>query len=383
MDADETDQLICTGKGESHAAYLIKDSTRDALDDAFSKLVATRPTLSVNTEPYELLHAAGIICRTILSEPTKRILQQFGTGGGSKVLFFENLPQQPQLPPTPCESGFLAEETEVLFADAIQFGLLSTMCLTPIAHAHENQQKMFRNVSPTIGAKDARSSHGSNVPFGDHSDNPNSSFIGEQQKVNWPPVPPVLAFYGLRNEDLNGRAVPTSIIPLVDIMRALDDETRIELRQPHFSISAPASNDDAGTGNAFSIKAAILVEDPVHGDCIRFDANVTTGLTEEAEIALAALAVALRRGKGRLDFQVRGGCTCYFWNTQVLHQRQAFSPGPLEVARWLRRCYATPDIYAGHIPDKLNHPLVWGVEKPAACDLQMKKLSSKMVAITA
>lgn len=366
MNAEENEQLICTGKSESHASYLLTDSTRDALDDEFNQLVAMRPNLSVDREPFELLNAAGNICRRILSESTKRVFQQFGIGDGPEACFIANLPQQAQLPPTPCRNGFLSDETELLFVDGLQFGLLSTMCLTPIAHAHENEKKLSRNVVPTIGAKNARSSHGSSVPFEAHVDNPNASFHWQQTKVNWPPVPPVLGFMGLRNEDANGRAVPTSIIPLVEIIKELDAETLLDLRRSEFSISAPDSNDDAGTGDAFSIKAPILVADPLHGDCIRFDANVTEGLTERAGVALDKLAAVLRRGKGRLDFQVRGGCACYFWNTHVLHQRLAFSPGPPEVARWLRRCYATPDIYAGHFLDRELHPLVWGVEKVAA-----------------
>ena len=106
-----------------------------------------------------------------------------------------------------------------------------------------------------------------------------SACIWERPSVNWPPVPPVLAFMGLRNEDANGRPVPTSLIPLAAVLEQLKPEPIEILCRSDFLISAPDSNDDDQ-----SIKAPVLVRDPVHGDHIRFDAGVTEGLSEPANV---------------------------------------------------------------------------------------------------
>jgi len=329
---------------------------RDRLAEGFESFVVARPTLCVDEEAFELLHIASLICHRTLSAGTIRLLKEFGQGCGPTAILIENLPQPRVLPPTPCETGFVSNECELLFPDGLQLGLLAVMGVTPMAHAHENQSRLFRNVVPKLGSKNARSSWGSSVPFDAHVDNPNAKFIWERLNKAWPPVPPVLAFMGLRNEDANGRPVPTSLIPLTTVLAQLQSETIEVLCQPDFLISSPDSNDDNQ-----SIKAAILVRDPVHGDHIRFDAGVTEGLNEPANVALDKLKAVLRGGEGRVDFRVRGGCAAYFWNTQYLHQRSAYSPGPSEVARWLRRCYATPDLYAGHIADRRR--LVWSPEE--------------------
>lgn len=349
----KTDVLI---RNTAQATYItLPDEISRELENRIHSVLPAFESASVDIDGFELLSHAGRICHRVFPDEMKELCQAFGRAQGPDVLFIENLPQQEALPPTPCKTGYLRDEHEMLFGDFLHLGMLQLMELFPVAYEHENRGLLFRNVVPREGAAGEHSSHGSDVTFPFHVDNPDGYFWFENMHDRWI-IPPVLSFRGYRNEDAYGRSVRTTVLTLAEVVSKLGEETLGVLQRPEFRINGVASNEGAHSVSG----VPILMRHRVHGDHVRYDAAVMEGMTERADIALQDLNTVLRRAEGRLDLQVRGDAACFFHGTKTFHQRAAFPPGPSEVARWLRRCYATPDLHCGEFVDRRKRPFLWG-----------------------
>ncbi|HEX2417999.1 MAG TPA: TauD/TfdA family dioxygenase [Micromonosporaceae bacterium] len=254
------------------------------------------------------------------------------TATRSHVLLLRNLPEQ-DFPPTPV-TGF-GVETELAVTNALHFGLIQLLGLTPFAVRYENDGRLIRNVVPNPAAAGVTSSWGSDSEFFWHSDNPNLPF-GEPGVDPRLFIPGYLTFFVVRNEE----RVPTDIMAVEDAVAATDPDTLSALRAPDFSVGSAASNDVDPYGHPYVMTGVPILEFDGQGPLVRFDRGSSVGLTEPATAALDRWVAGLTAAPSE-QLVMTCGDFLIFDNYRVLHRRGAFTPNPAASARWLRRCYAS------------------------------------------
>jgi len=305
--------------------YDVDDSTRDLL----GKEVAERlDTAALGSDSGEAI-LASIGAHALSRYLPGRILQALRvfTATGSHALILGNLPSQ-LFPPTPI-TGF-ADEIRLGPTNALHFGLIQLLGVTPFAVDYENAGRLIRNVVPNPAAAGTTSSWGADSEFFWHTDNPHLPF-GTPGSDPRRYVPSYLTFYAVRNDE----QVPTELAAVTDALDLLPSQTQQQLMRPEFEVGAPASNDAA-----FALSGTAVLEFGVDGHRARYDAGTTRGLTPAAVSALADWSSALTGMPGR-ELVLNPGDFLIFDNYRVLHRRRAFNPGPTPTARWLRRCYAS------------------------------------------
>jgi hypothetical protein len=267
--------------------------------------------------PGEILHALSVFPST-----------------GYHALVLDNLPQQ-DFPATPVQ-GF-TDETRLAVINAVHLGLLQLIGngLTPYAVDYENDGRLIRNVVPNPAASGTTSSWGADTEFFWHTDNPHLPFARQGTDPR-PSVPRYLTFYAVRNEE----RVPTEVLDVEASLARLDAETLAVLRSPSFDIAAPDSNDVGDGGERMALRAAPLVQSVSIGNWVRYDQGTTSATTPQAEKALSTWVDAMTACEG-WEPVLTPGQFLIFDNYRVLHRRKAFTPGPADSARWLRRCYAS------------------------------------------
>jgi hypothetical protein len=251
---------------------------------------------------------------------------------GAHALLLSNLPTW-EFPPTPV-NGFGAE-AELAEINALHFGLIQLLGLTPFAVNYENDGRLIRNVVPNPAAAGKTSSWGSDSEFFWHTDNPHLPF-GEPGTDPRLYIPRYLTFYGVRNVE----RVPTEIAAVDDAARLVDEQTWRQLHFPSYEVGPPASVDDDPAAGATARLATPVVERGGDGLRVRYDRGTTRGQTDEAAAALDTWTQALT-GIPRLELVLEPGEFLIFDNCRVLHRRRGFTPEPAGAARWLRRCYAS------------------------------------------
>lgn len=309
------------------ASFALEDGTRDLLGQEIADHV--RDSRLDSDEDEAILAGIGAhALKRYLPGEVLHALQVF-PATGFHALLLRNLPRQ-QFPPTPV-SGF-ADEPSLAVTNALHFGLIQTIGVTPFAVDYENSARLMRNVVPNPDAAGAASSWGWDVEFFWHTDNPHLTFgeLGCDPRLH---VPRYLTMFGIRNPD----RVPTEIAAVEDAVARVDDATQAVLRTDAFEVGAPASNDVHDT--------SVLVGAPVievGGDAnlrVRYDRGTTKGRSDAAADALAAWTAALG-DVPRQQICLETGDFLIFDNYRVLHRRPAFQPGSASEARWVRRCYA-------------------------------------------
>lgn len=310
------------------ASHHLDDGTRDLLGKEIAERVAPTELDSDADEAILASIGAHALMRYLPGEVLHGLAVFPSTG--SHALLLRNLPRQ-DFPPTPV-SGF-ADETALAMTNALHFGLIQLMGLTPFAVAYENSARLIRNVVPNPQAAGTTSSWGWDVEFYWHTDNPHLSFSdpGSDPRLH---VPRYLTMYAIRNPD----RVPTEIAAIEDVVGRLDDHRREQLRAPEFDVGPPASND---TGPDDVLRAASVLEVAPDGQLrVRYDRGTTKGRTAAAAAALDDWVEALA-GAPHQQFCLDTGDFLIFDNYRVLHRRPAFTPGTATEARWVRRCYAS------------------------------------------
>jgi L-asparagine oxygenase len=302
-----------------------------------------------------------------VSTEDKRRLLDFGRGQGAPFVVLEGGPSQSNIPNTP--QGF-GDDTQVLFADTMLLGAMRLAGLHPIAFSYENFGRLMRNVAPSKQAENSVSSHGAKLPLEWHTDNAYAFEHGYRSPMGLrlasgmfghpigSPSPRFLCFVSLRNHDAQGDMVPTELLRVDDLLETLPQRLQRKLRQPIFEIKPGASNERA------SMKRMPLLEScSVTGkSLLRFNANEgqTLGLTPGARGAVVEVSQRLTELERRaIPIYLQPGELLMFDNYRVLHRRGSFEPGPLQQARWLRRCFGTSDTSLGEYVDREHRPFVW------------------------
>ncbi|MCX5398296.1 TauD/TfdA family dioxygenase [Streptomyces sp. NBC_00102] len=307
----------------------LDDGTRDlVLKELTARLVES--VLDSDDDEAVLAHIGAYVLRSHLPGQLLDSLRLF-PATGCHALVLGNLPVQ-EFGPTPV-SGF-GDEPSLSVVNALHFGLIQLLGVTPFAVSYENHGRLIRNVVPNPAAAGTTSSWGADSEFFWHTDNPHLPFgTGGSDPRRF--VPQYLTFYTVRNEE----RVPTEITAVEDAVEALSPEQLRRLEQPHFAVGAPDSNDFDASPQLLD-EIPIFERDPSGQHQVRYDRGTARGLSPHAAGGLTQFSDALSRVPST-DITLASGDFLIFDNYRVLHRRRAFEPGPAATARWLRRCYAS------------------------------------------
>ncbi|MEU8520554.1 TauD/TfdA family dioxygenase [Streptomyces sp. NBC_01216] len=311
------------------AHFRLDDGTRDVV----GKEIAERTGGSVLDSDDNQAILSGIGAYVLRRHLPGQILDALGAFrvDGRHALLLSNLPQQ-DFPPTPI-NGY-GDEPALSLVNAVHFGLVQLLGMTPYAVDYENWGRLIRNVVPNPAASGTTSSWGADSEFFWHSDNPHLPF-GEPGTDPRGYVPRYLTFYTVRNEE----RVPTEIAAVDDVVPYIDPALLRSLERPGFVVGAPDSNDFPDSPELLE-DTALFDQDEAGRQRMRYDSGTTRGATPEAEQDVRALRGALEQVRGSA-LTLGTGDFLVFDNYRVVHRRRAFSPGPATTARWLRRCYAS------------------------------------------
>jgi hypothetical protein len=349
--SSDNDSLICIRQNRANLAR-----------ELASSLIASH-SFMVDSDADQMALIGATALMQALPSADRRHMVDFGRGSTLPWLVLQGIPNQIDLPDTP--QGF-GDDTQVVFSDVMLLGAMSLAGMHPIAFSYENFGRLLRNVAPARAAENAVSSHGAKLPLEWHTDNAYAFENGFRSPVEngthtapiGSPSPKFLCFVGLRNQDANGKPVPTELLPVDEVIQNLPGRMLTELRLPIYEIRPGASNQRISMQNM-----PLLERCPKTGaELLRFNANEgqTLGYTQRARRAINELAKRLEDMESHsIPILLEPGELLFFDNYRVLHRRGSFEPGPLEKARWLRRCFGTTQPFAGEYVDRIHRPFVW------------------------
>ncbi|BAJ28716.1 MULTISPECIES: TauD/TfdA family dioxygenase [Kitasatospora] len=305
----------------------------DGVRDVIAKEIAERTSASVLDSDDNQAILSGIGAHVLRRHLPGQVLDALDAFrlDGRHVLKLSNLPTQ-HFPPTPVH-GY-GDESALPLVNALHFGLVKLLGMTPYAVAYENRGRLIRNVVPNPEAAGATSSWGADSEFFWHTDNPHLPF-GEPGTDPRGYVPRYLTFYTVRNEE----RVPTEVAAVDEVVRHLDPALLRALERPGFVVGAPDSNDFPDAPELLD-GTALFDRDEAGRNRARYDAGTTRGTDPATDEQVRAFHTALGRVHGAA-FTLETGDFLVFDNYRVVHRRRAFTPDPAPTARWLRRCYAS------------------------------------------
>lgn len=243
-----------------------------------------------------------------------------------------NLPGPQEAVPTP-RDGF-CDESLLRTPNLVHFGMLQLLGLTPIAYPWENDGRLIRNVAPRAASASSLTSWGYAQPLDWHTDD--SVLDHRADAAPAEAIPHYLSFYGMRNDE----RVPTDLLLVDTVLKALPDRIAEALRRPDFTVTAPESYTADGDGRPLSRTGVpVLWTLPDGNAALRYGPGRLTGRTPEACDALAEFERHAAALPGTPVLVEEGGFHI-FDNRRVMHRRVPFQPLAEGRARWLRRCYA-------------------------------------------
>ncbi|MFD8870850.1 TauD/TfdA family dioxygenase [Streptomyces sp. NPDC059590] len=243
-----------------------------------------------------------------------------------------NLPGPQEAVPTP-RDGF-CDESLLRTPNLVHFGMLQLLGLTPIAYPWENDGRLIRNVAPRAASASSLTSWGYAQPLDWHTDD--SVLDHRPDAAPAEAIPHYLSFYGMRNDE----RVPTDLLLVDTVLKALPDRIAEALRRPDFTVTAPESYTADGDGRPLSRTGVPMLWTLPDGNAaLRYGPGRLTGRTPEACDALAEFERHAAALPGTPVLVEEGGFHI-FDNRRVMHRRVPFQPLAEGRARWLRRCYA-------------------------------------------
>jgi L-asparagine oxygenase len=226
------------------------------------------------------------------------------------------LPPTPESPTAPCEKTLLSEYT-----------LLSVARLLgqPVGYLPEHGGELVQNILPTREGADRQVSTSSKVTLQYHTE---ASFHPWRMRY--------LLLLCLRGDE-NAK---TTLVSARDIVRRLDEATMRVLAEPLFSTGIDESY--AGSrSTARSEMHSVLYGSKQHAR-IRYDAELTEGVTAAAQHALTRLAEVVRECEGGVVLEA--GDLLIVDNTVAIHGRSPFTPRFDGTDRWLQRAFVMSDL---------------------------------------
>lgn len=311
---------------------ILDDACRKAMSDAFRELGNPYS----ETRDFAARVMPGIT--RIGAEALVRI-QDFATNPDSPgVMLIENLPTDPQLPPTPVNGGFKLYNRSYI-GEAVAYGL-GKLIGEPIGYKTEKDGDILHNLIPEQGAEMTQSNRGSKVFLNFHNDCVyDKSLWFHRYNADF------LVLYGHR-ADPKGQA-ETLYIDAKTICALLCDDDVQELRQPHFEMAAPA-NFTLLLNNGVKIwsRPGPVLSGPEETPEIALAANGVRARTRRAKEALERLHEICEHPEHRVSARIGPGQALLINNRKGIHARTTFGPtfGPTE--RWLLRANVRRDTWS-------------------------------------
>ncbi|ROM93860.1 TauD/TfdA family dioxygenase [Pseudomonas brassicacearum] len=249
------------------------------------------------------------------------------------AMIVRGLPLDPQLPATPYDMKPGIENLSIL-AGAI-LSVLQTLQTHPVAYEGENDDTVFRHVSPKHKRETEKSSYGSRMDLGMHVDNPHLPLTCEPVS-QLSACPEYLSLTGLRCE----LGVPTRIVAIGDVLAMLPASVEEELSQPHFAIRRPAS---------FGKQGNVLENVPLLYRCAtgslycRYNKASVAATCANAQFALQLFAAAANHPDVVHHILLQPGDMLIFKNQKTLHARDGFTPRYDGHDRWMLRVFGVND----------------------------------------
>ena len=286
----------------------------------------TRDAAALTFPDYHDLHAWNVfrdasvnLALHHLPEHFAEALDEFFAPTGIPALLFENLPVDPQLPPTPSDGMRPGDKQAV--SEAVICGIVG-MHGEILSYLNEKFGAPIQEVVPIQGLERIQSNAG-RVQFGFHSDN---AFLPRRFRQNG------ILLYGLRNQD-----AATLVLTAGQIMEAAPPDLAASLAKPIYRHACPASFSLPGSA-ALSAPCPILWRDELGLTRVSAASSSIEPLTSEAAGALARFR-ALLESLEPARVMVRPGTALLFKDDRVLHGRDSFAG-----SRWLQRAYFTDSL---------------------------------------
>ena len=249
------------------------------------------------------------------------------------AMIVRGLPVDLQLPATPYNVVPGIENLPVM-AGAI-LSVLQTLKTCPVAYEGENDDTVFRHVSPKQQRECEKSSYGSRMDLGMHVDNPHLPLTCEPV-TQLSACPEYLSLTGLRCE----LDVPTRIAAIADILAMLPASVEEELSRPHFAIRRPASFGKQGN----VLENVPLLYRNASGDLhCRYNMASVAATCANAQLALQLFAAAANHPDVVQQILLQPGDMLIFKNQQTLHARDGFRPRYDGRDRWMLRVFGVDD----------------------------------------
>jgi hypothetical protein len=277
-----------------------------------------------------LMDRIGGAFRECISQTLVESLEQFSFDE-RVALIVRNLPTD-QLPKTPYESDPELESCKIVQAAIL--GAFHCLGIHPVSYEGENDDSIFRHVAPKASAQNTVSSYGSLYALDVHADNPHLPLVGEPvDKMSC--CPEYLSLAGMRCEV----AVPTRIVSVHSVFRALPGFVQDELMRPHYAIRRPESF----AKRDYEIIAPVILRSDDGTIRCRFNQANMRALTPSAEFALKMFSALANALENQHRILLRNGDLLVFKNQQALHARDSFEARFDGTDRWMIRVFGVSD----------------------------------------
>jgi L-asparagine oxygenase len=254
-----------------------------------------------------------------------RALLEFRDQGNAEgTLLIRNLPFDAELPPTPRTGNYDAAWRDVEIASVVQLMIMNVLG-DVIAYADEKQGRIIQDVVPVRGSERKQENSG-------------TCLLELHTEDGFHPARPrFISLLGLRAD--HERQAWTLASGIRKALAGLDGGSRATLSQPLFRIKLASSF--VGEATVFSTPMAVLQGSLIDPElCVDFFAMVAADA--EGERALANLRQALL---SNLHGHVLDrGDLIVVDNDKAVHGRTSFTARADDADRWLRRCFAVPDL---------------------------------------
>ena len=254
-----------------------------------------------------------------------RALLEFRHHGNDEgALLIRNLPTDEDLPPTPGSGNYDDTWRNVEIASVVQLMVMNVLG-DVISYADEKQGRIIQDVVPVQGSEHKQENSGTcllelHTEDGFH-----------------PAAPRFISLLGLRAD--HDRQAWTLASGIRKALAGLDGGTRTALTQPKFRIKLASSF--VGDATVLTEPIAVLRGSTLDPElCVDFHAMVAAD--REGERALSNLQQALL---SNLHGHVLDrGDLIIVDNDKAVHGRTNFTARADSEDRWLRRCFAVPDL---------------------------------------
>ena len=288
-----------------------------------SASVALLPTVGLRPDDEAFVAAATEVARSFAPDLLAALEAFAHDPGPAGALLLRHaptgsVPATPATPTSPTVKDLRSEQT--LLAIARTLG-------EPVGYLPEHGGSIVQNLVPTEADVGRQTSTSSGVDLAFHT-----------ETAFHPHKPRFLVLLCLKGDP----AASTTLCSIDDILPGLDARQRQVLAEPRFHTRADESF-GGGVDARFLPPMRVLTGDPDH-PTLTFDAELTTGLDDEAQAALDALTALVEAHHTSLVLEA--GDLLVVDNHRCVHGRSPFAARFDGTDRWLQRSFVVADLSA-------------------------------------